>query len=396
MTTRRPGSAPSAAVARANPLTLNPLNLWTVDLDDAPVAVALLPRVSTRAVVAGADGLLALMDLTTGQILRSEHVDGGLLDVAAAPAPAPASTPAPAPAPGETVVAMCGPRGYGTWLPDATSVDATSSPLRWCHTRRWTARLAWNGQRRLAVTSGRNVLVTDADLAEIWSSPEHASTVTDLCWLDAGRRIAATSYGGVTVHRPGQADPVAQYSYVGSHLAVVIPAGDRWVVTGNQDATIHLWRRVPTGGDGDELHMSGYPGKISRLVFDPTGRWLAADGAPEVTVWDFAGRGPGGRSPRFLPGHDEVTALAWSPSRAGLLATGGSEGRVAVWQPGRGAPGKGQKPILVHDSRDRSGAAGRSVAPAGVTTVTWAGPDRLLIGLGDGRVSLIRVEPPSA
>lgn len=60
--------------------------------------------------------------------------------------------------------------------------------------------------------------------------------------------------------------------------------------------------------------MSGYPGKVSRLAFDDSGRWLAADGAPDVTIWDFAGKGPHGSSPRMLRAHDTVTALTWRPA----------------------------------------------------------------------------------
>jgi|SRR5579884_1225219 len=69
-----------------------------------------------------------------------------------------------------------------------------------------------------------------------------------------------------------------------------------WITTGNQDATVHIWR----ARDGDELTIAGYPDKVTCLAFDPTGRYLANDGAPDVTVWDFAGKGPNGTSPRLL------------------------------------------------------------------------------------------------
>lgn len=375
-TTPRPGGNRGVGVDR----------VWALGLDDAPVAATVVPPPAPdsappppgdgpreRIAVAGADGQLVLLEVATGEVLRAAQVDGGLLDAVAAPPG------------GQAAVAVCGPRGHGIWLP-----DGAGAPLPWRATRRWTARAAWNADRHLAVGSGRQIVVTDADLNDLWTSPGLASTVTDLCWMDRGRRVAATSYGGVTVHRRGQDDPVARYSYVGSHLTIAVPAGERWVATGNQDATIHLWRRVPGRGDGDELHMSGYPGKIARLAFDLTGRWLAADGAPEVTVWDFSGRGPGGRSPRFLPAHDEVTALAWSPSRTGLLATGGAEGRLAIWEPARGKPGKGQKPILVHGSGG-SGPGGSGPGGPAVTVLTWVDADTVLVGHGDGQLGLFRM-----
>jgi WD40 repeat protein len=53
-------------------------------------------------------------------------------------------------------------------------------------------------------------------------------------------------------------------------LALAIASTGRWITTGNQDATVHIWR----ARDGDELTMAGYPDKVTRLAFDPTGRYL--------------------------------------------------------------------------------------------------------------------------
>jgi WD40 repeat protein len=129
-----------------------------------------------------------------------------------------------------------------------------------------------------------------------------------------------------------QTKPVTTYPYAGSHLALAIASTGRWITTGNQDATVHIWH----ARDGDELTMAGYPDKVTCLAFDPTGRYLANDGAPDVTVWDFAGKGPNGTSPRLLAADESATALAWQPGATPVLATGGEEGNLTLWHPATG------------------------------------------------------------
>lgn len=90
--------------------------------------------------------------------------------------------------------------------------------------------------------------------------------------------------------------------------------------------------------------MAGYPDKVTRLTFGPTGRWLANNGAPDITIWDFTGKGPAGTSARLLRGHDAVTDVAWQPTTAGTLASAGPDATLALWHPANGIPGKPQRP----------------------------------------------------
>lgn len=57
--------------------------------------------------------------------------------------------------------------------------------------------------------------------------------------------------------------------------------------------------RICLARDGSELTMSGYLEKVSRIAFDDTDLWPAADGASDVTVCDFSGKGPEGTEPPF-------------------------------------------------------------------------------------------------
>ena len=218
----------------------------------------------------------------------------------------------------------------------------------------------------------------DAAGRELWRADEAPSTVTDLAWLRDGRRLAVAAYNGVRCHERHQPGPVADYGYPGSHLAVAASPEGRWICTGNQDASIHIWR----ARDAAELTMSGYPGKVSRLAFDDTGRWLASDGSPEVTVWDFAGKGPKGRAPRMLAAHDTVTALAWRPGNGATLATAGAEGTVALWDATAGRPGRPRTTTTAGWSLEDDIAA-----------ITWNGSGTLLAATRGGTVRAL--DPPA-
>jgi hypothetical protein len=144
----------------------------------------------------------------------------------------------------------------------------------------WSSTARWADVGQFAVASGRVANVIGADGRALWTPAPAPSTVTDLAWLRDGRRLAMTAYYGVYCHEQHQAEPVAHYPYLGSHLALAIPSTGRWITAGDQDASIHIWRTR----DAVELTMSGYTDKVARLAFDDTGRWLASDGTPDISI----------------------------------------------------------------------------------------------------------------
>lgn len=317
--------------------------IWRMTVDDAPVTLA---ADGGRVAVGGAGGTAWITDAADGRPTGTIDLQGGILHLAFSPA-------------GDRL-ALTGPLGYGLWH---------NGRIMMKETMRWSARARWAGPDRVAVADGRTAVVLDSEGTELWRTDEAPSTVTDLAWLRTGRRLALSAYNGVRCHERHRGDPVATYGYVGSHLAVAASPNGRWLCTGNQDASIHIWRTR----DAAELTMSGYPGKVSRLAFDDSGRWLAADGAPEVTVWDFAGKGPEGSEPRMLAAHDTVTALAWRPGGSATLATGGAEGTVAIWDAAAGRPGRSRGPRTRWDL-DRE-----------VNALAWSG-DTLLAATHEGTV----------
>ncbi|HEY1175559.1 MAG TPA: hypothetical protein VGF17_05335, partial [Phytomonospora sp.] len=115
--------------------------------------------------------------------------------------------------------------------------------------------------------------------------------------------------------------------------ALVWSPDNKWLVSGNQDPSVHLW--IPE--TDTELHMSGYETKVKHLSFDHTSRWLATSGGRDACIWDCAGAGPEGREPAMLP-HDAPVCAVKFQNRHGLLATAAQDGSVQLWSPERRQP----------------------------------------------------------
>ncbi|MFF2807254.1 WD40 repeat domain-containing protein [Streptomyces sp. NPDC058000] len=330
--------------------------VWDLTLDDAPVA---LGTAHDLVAVAGAEGTTVILDTATGAAIGTVELPGGALHTALSP--------------DARHLVAAGPTGYALWHREDGNTTVRESGA-------WSSAARWADAERFAVASGRRALVLDAGGQELWATEPAASTVTDLAWMRGGRRLAVAAYGAVRCHERHQAAPVRTYPYLGSHLALAVAPTDRWICSGNQDASIHIWRTR----DANELTMSGYPEKVSRLAFDDSGCWLAADGAPDVTAWDFRGKGPAGTAPRSLRCHETVTALAWRPGAEGHLATGGDDGTIALWRATAGRPEARLRPERTLDG------------DAAVAALAWAGPHLLIAAYRDGRVRAHRLPSRTA
>ncbi|MCP9979213.1 WD40 repeat domain-containing protein [Actinomadura madurae] len=127
-------------------------------------------------------------------------------------------------------------------------------------------------------------------------------------WDTASRRPAAT----VSAHPRG---------------AAVVDHGSGLVVTGGDDALIHIWRdrrRVGT--------LRGHTDKIYALDLAPDGRTLAAaDQSGALILWDVPTRR---RTAVLKRGRPLVKGLAFGPDGR-MLATGDDDRAVTLWDVGR-------------------------------------------------------------
>lgn len=323
---------------------------WVMDVDGSPVGLA---RTGDALAVVTGEGTAHVLEPATGAEVQRLQAPGGLLGAEWSPDGA--------------VLALGGVTSYAVWA-------RAEGRLRRFETGAWCGALTWAESGRLALGQGRMAVVVDRDGDELWRTAPAGSTVTGLSWLGGGRRLLVAAYGGLRAHLPARRGPVTEHSWTGAPVALAVPSTGRWFVTGNQDASIHVWR----ARDGEELEMAGFPSKVAHLCFDGSGRWLAAGGGAEVTVWDFAGKGPGGTSPRVLRQHDKVTALAWAPGDCGLLASGGQEGSVALWRPAGGLPGRPGRPLtLLVDAPEMRDP---------VVALAWTSAESLVVASRSGRV----------
>jgi WD40 repeat protein len=236
----------------------------------------------------------------------------------------------------------------------------------------WVEHITWHPSADvLASAAGKKLRLWSAAGQMRREYPDHASTISDLKWRPGTEELTSAGYGGVSLWRIDQGEPARRLEWKGSVLALAwSPRGD-FLAHGNQDATVHF-RVMETGQD---LQMAGYPVKVREIAWDATGTYLATGGGEMVTVWDCTPPGPEDTTPLSFQGHaDVVTALAFQ-AKGPLLVSGGRDGKVMLFQ-----PGKFKK------------AVAQSEAGSAVAQVVWSPDDRrLAVGTEAGEVMVYLV-----
>jgi WD40 repeat protein len=238
----------------------------------------------------------------------------------------------------------------------------------------WVARVAWRPDGALlAVAHGRRVSTYDAGGAHQATSGELPATVACLGWHPRGVQLAAGTYGGVQLLRGNGLARDGLLAWKGSVLELAISPNGRRLAHGNQDASVHFWdlRKRP------ELEMWGYARKVRQLAWRHDARYLATGGGDEVTLWDFAGRGPEGTRPITLQGHDEPLAwLGFAPASRRLASVAG-DGRALLW-----LPGETVQPLGAFELGEP------------LTCGAWSHDGRLLaVGSAGGAIAIIDADP---
>jgi len=197
----------------------------------------------------------------------------------------------------------------------------------------WAERAEWspNGEH-FAVALGKCVAVFTADgLEEIYRIPPQKSTICDISWNPSQPdEFASVCDGGVRLWKLGKAKPMSHFDWGGASLLSTWSPDGRWVVTGDQVPSVHLYDVKRK----DPLHIQGYETKVKALAWEEAGAWLATGGGRLVTIWPCSSRkGPNGATPIQLSGHlGDAIALDFSPGGKGLVS-GGRDGLVLLWMP---------------------------------------------------------------
>jgi len=236
----------------------------------------------------------------------------------------------------------------------------------------WIDHIAWRpGASVLAAASARKLVLINSDGSARRSFSDAPKTITALAWEPRGGCLAAASFGGVRLWDADDDLLQKELAYAnGIHALAWSPDG-RWLVSGNQDPSVHLW--VPA--EELELQMSGYESKVKHLSFDHTSRWLATGGGRDACLWDCAGAGPEGREPAMFPHEMPVCGLAFQHGH-GLLATASLDGVVQLWSPERKQPLRATVRM-----------------PGAAAKLAWSPDDRLLaIGSEKGAIYVLECD----
>jgi len=327
---------------------------WAATLDDYAIDLAWSPEGAALAAAsaAGAISILATNDGAKQHELPG-HADG-------------TNCLAWSPAAGAHVLASGGQDGAVKFWDAAAGQHTASAPLG----QAWVEHLQWISPNLFAA-AGKNLFALRPDASVAHAFKPAPKTISALAAEPAGGAVAAAYFGGVVLWDADDFVAQKEFSYANGIHALAWSPDSKWLVSGNQDPSVHLW--IPA--QDVELHMSGYETKVKFLSFDQTSRWLATSGGRDACIWDCSDAGPEGREPAMLP-HDAPVCAVKFQNAHGLLATASQDGVVQLWSPERRQPLRATVRM-----------------PATATKLVWSPDDRFLaIGSEKGIVYVLKCE----
>ena len=221
-----------------------------------------------------------------------------------------------------------------------------------------------------ACSSGRTAFVWSPENGKAVEL-EHASTVGGLAFDAAGKRLAVSHYGGVTLweQRKKNRWQKSILPWQGSHGAVTFSPDGKYIVTAMQENALHGWRVR----DKIDLAMSGYPAKTKSFTWVEDKPYLVTSGANEAICWPFDGpKGPLKRPPVCVANHGKniATCVQSFPSERAVFA-GFQDGAVLLAE-----LDEGKDPIIIR------GSTGAEVTAIAITL----SQSHLLIGDARGEI----------
>jgi WD40 repeat protein len=283
---------------------------WTVELPDFAQALSWAPDGEALAVATLAGPVFVLDGETGKELARDAGHRGGAMAIAFSPD-------------GTRLVSGGQDGCVLSWTRDGRRLGSQFGGGT------WVDHVVWSPEGDcVATAAGRIVRLWTPALDLVAEVSGYESTVSSLFWLPGTSQMVTSCYGGLQFVEVGEAEWARHLDWNGAIVAAA-PSGDgAYIAAGNQDASVHVWN-TRTGRD---LAMTGYRTKVRELAWSPDGQLLATGGGEEITLWSFAGRGPAGRAPEVLRGHEgRVTGLGFLPDGRRLVSCG-DDGGLLIWE----------------------------------------------------------------
>jgi len=194
----------------------------------------------------------------------------------------------------------------------------------------------------------------------------------------------------------------------GEVTAVRFSPDGKWLSTAGQDRTVHLWK---TDSWREEQQIQKHTMTICALAWSPDSKWLASGGRDgDVHIWDVTNA----RHHHTLSGHvDAVRCIAWSPHGTRLATANGNLG-VYLWDTdpwerralfesagtrtlamafsddSRWLAFGGYSGVLTLANNDTGATVIHHEAADQIWSLAFLPDDRILAGLGAGKVEVVR------
>jgi WD40 repeat protein len=201
--------------------------------------------------------------------------------------------------------------------------------------RDWVNAVAWSPGAvapALAVAAGMDVALYRPGGVLVAEFPFQPGTVNDLAWVGRPARLAAGCRGGVRWLAFSEPPPLDADTPLGAALVLAPDPSGHLLAAGDVTGAAHLWdfERL------EHIELRGYPSGVELVAWDGAGAGLIAVADDAITVWAVSATSDGvavSEGPLLLQGHDgSVSAIAPCPGRT-LLASAGSDGLLALWDP---------------------------------------------------------------
>jgi WD40 repeat protein len=190
---------------------------------------------------------------------------------------------------------------------------------------KWFDQLVAGPQSSIGFAEGRRAYVRLADGTV--KQFDHDRAVGGIAFHPKGFRLAAAHYNGATIHWVTSAGRPTRFEWKGAHLGATFSPDGAFLITHMQENALHGWRLA----DGQDLRMSGYPGKVKSSSWSAKGHYLATSGADAAVLWPFKGKGgPMGKQPiQKGLGAGLSTVVCCHPTRL-QVATGFADGLILL------------------------------------------------------------------